>query len=512
MINTDNIDKAAVFAAENSLSKAFETQGLDSAPGTAIRELVVRPTAVTRAQEEDWRRSLISSLDLNAIAAGTIPGEDDLLDAIASIYRITRREGGETSGTISLDLNWDGRDVYVNSSFSFRVNGASLQFDGIWIGNGSGSGTVRNGVHYAKIQRYPADVDDDGTVTYSSEMTIPVRCPSGGVYSAGTIVDVIGPGGVINGAVVLSPITGASGRETNQELAARILQALPPGVMSTPLQIQNTIGHEFGRAPSRVAVISGQNGAKRAIDAVTGLTLPGFVDVYTAAEGDCPTEVIDVTATAVTGGWQIVLEPPISSGAYTVTSLLADGEPVQVFNVSRSLAENSGHIISDATATFSTWQVLTITFEGAYDTPPECLVTVRKQSGIDTIQAFCDSSEKRCPSQDTVVRAASPVFLNISVAVTSGTAVGLDSMKEAVCSYVNSLPVGRGYISASDIETPLRNIGVNVVFPLSIRAQIIDEDGVSHYMISNDGYLGAYKYAKGSVFYLSASDIQVVAR
>ena len=512
MLNTDNINKPAVFSAENSIAETFKAMGLDAAPGTALRELVIRPDAVIRSQEEDWRRSLLTSLDLNAIAAGSIEGEDDLLDAIASIYRIKRRTGGESAGTIVIQLNWNGSDVYVNSSVSFRIGGVSLEFDGVWIGNGSGTGTPRNGVNYTKIRRYPAEISTEGEVTYANEMLIPVRCPSGEEFAAGTEVAIVGPTGTMVAASVFSPIIGGGDVETNQELATRILQALPPGVMSTPLQLQNSIGTDFGRSPLRVAVIGGQEGSKRAIDKVTGLPLPGFVDVYTAAEGDCPVESIEGTAEPVSEvSWRLVIPPSKAAGLYEVRELYVDGEPVSDFIVTRSAGAHGTHILSDDTVAYTAFQTVTVTFPGTFEFPPTCLVTVSKQAGIDTIQAYCDSSEKRCPAQDTVVHAAPPVFLNVSLAV-SNNGVDDETIRTTICNYVNSLPVGRGYISASDFEAALKPIGVSVVFPMSIRAKVIDENGDIHYMISNDGYLGVGKYTIGGVFYLSASDIQVVAR
>ena len=263
MLNTDNINKQAVFAAENSFAEMFKNEGLDAGPGTALRELVVRPSAVNRALDEEWRTNLLRSLNLNLVANGTIAGDDDIVDAVASIYKITRRTGSVSSGVIMLEVEQTGEDVYINNNFSFFCNGHKLHFDGIWKGTASGTGPIIQGVSYTKIIRYPKSINSDGVITYSQCIMLPVYNKEGASIASGAVVTVSGPSGLITGAQVFSPLVGGSDEETNQELASRVLNNIPPGVLSTPLQIKNAIGETFGRQPSRTAVVGSQDGSKR---------------------------------------------------------------------------------------------------------------------------------------------------------------------------------------------------------------------------------------------------------
>ena len=459
MLNTTNIDKQAVFAAENRYAERMKENGLDASPGSAIRELVVRPSAVLSELEEEWRQELISSLNLNAIADGTVEGDDTLVDALASIYRIQRKGGSSSAGSINLEIDYTGSPVYVNQSWSFTADGHDLLFSGVYAG--SLDGTAGGGlVKKERLVRYPSAVADDGTVTYSYSMLIPVTCPDGSDIAAGTPVEVRGPSSAVKSASVFSPVTGGGDRETNQELAKRILEALPPGVMSTPLQIRNTLCERFGRPVDRTSVMGGQDGIPRARDIITGFAMPGFADIYTAMKGDCPVDVITVDAVPVegyTGIWRIVLEPPVSAGVYDVVSIYADGNRVQqISTMTWEAVDSERHIVPAGCHRFSSYQKVTMTFvaSGSGSTLP-CTVSLRKQPDIQAIQDFVDNSDRRAPGQDILVKAATPFFLSVGVTVEKGAPVSLETMKEAICSHISALPVGRGYVSGQDIMDAL---------------------------------------------------------
>ena len=512
MLNTTNIDKEDVFAAENRLAEVLKGNGLDASPGTALRELVVRPAAVMSSVEESWRGELVASLDLYAIADGTVQGDDALLDALASIYRIKRKGGSGSSGTVAIDVNYTGSAIYVNQSWFFSSAGHDLTFSGVWAGSidgQSGDGLV----HKQRLIRYPSGTAADGTATYSYVMMIPVTCEDGVDIAAGTPVTVSSPtDGVVNSATVFSPITGGGDTETNQELASRILEALPPGVMSTPLQIRNTFFNEFGVPVHRTAVIGGQEGLDRAKDRLTGLPLPGFVDVYTAATGDCPVETVSVVVENVSGTtYRAILEPPVSSGVYEVSSVVADGVPLAdgAFTVSSEPTDDGGHIVPAGTESFSALQKLTVTLTmAAAPSDGTVQMTLRRQPAIQSMQDFVDSTELRSPGQDLVVKAAVPFFLSVSVTV-EASGVENDTIVDAICSHVNNLPVGRGYVSGQDIVDALSGLGVKVAFPIRMSARAVVNGG--SVVSSGNGRLDMDYLAPGrGVFYLSTDNVQVV--
>ena len=513
MLDTTNIDDQSAFAAENKFAELLKEKGLDASPGSALRELVVRPSAVLNSLEESWRSELVASLDLNAIADGTVPGDDGLVDAIASIYRMKRLDGSSSTGVIALNIDYQGYAVYVNQSWTFNADGHDLTFSGVYAG--SIDGTEGDGqVNRERLIRSPAGVDDNGNVTYTYIMLVPVTCEDGAEIAAGTQVVWSGPSESVTGVYVFSPITGGGTVETNQSLAKRILEALPPGVMSTPLQIRNTFATEFGLPVDRVAVVGGQEGLERAVDRLTGITLPGFVDVFIANAGDCPSETVPVTPVFVEEGiWKVVLEPPLSAGAYEVSALVVDGTPVSLdtATVTFGMDDHDGHVIPSGTQTFSEFQTITVQFPYAADeeNPPECEVTIARQPLVPSLQEYVDSSDRRAPGQDVVVKAAVPFFLSATVIVERSTQTDSETIRTAICSYINSLPVGRGFVSGQDFVDALSALNVKVAFPIYLSARVVTGSG-STTVQSSDGRLDVDSHAPGrGVFYLSMDRLQV---
>lgn len=513
MLDTKNIDNQSAFAAENKFAELLKEKGLDASPGSALRELVVRPSAVLNSLEESWRSDLVASLDLNAIAYGTVAGDDGLVDAIGSIYRMKRLDGADSTGVLALDVDYQGYAIYVNQSWTFSADGHSLTFNGVYAG--SIDGTEGDGlVNRQRLIRTASGVDDEGNVQYSYIMLIPVTCSDGVEIAAGTPVTWSGPSESVTGAYIFNPITGGGTVETNQSFAKRILEALPPGVMSTPLQIRNTFAVEFGLPVDRVAVLGGQAELERARDRLTGMTLPGFVDIFVANVGDCPSETVPVTPEFVEEGlWRVTLEPPLSAGAYEVSSLIVDGTPLSKdsMTVSFGMDDHDGHIIPTGTQMFSGYQTMTIDFPYAGDgsNPPDCEATIALQPLVQSLQEYVDSTERRAPGQDVVVKAATPFFLTASIVVEKGDQTDAETIKTAICSHMNSLPVGRGFVSGQDFVDALSPIGVKVAFPISLSARVLT--GATETSVqSSDGRLDVDSLAPGrGVFYLSMDRLQV---
>lgn len=511
MLNKVKTDNDAVFAAENSMAAEFKAKyGIDAPPGAAIRELAIRPAAVLRALEEDWRDELVDSLNMFKVANGEEEGDDDLVDAIASIYRLKRKGSTASTGTLLIEVA-DVQTVYINSSVGFRIDSTILTVPGVYVGHaGNVPSTTADGVTHAPIRKYTKGVDDNGDPVYSYCIIVPVMCESGSNYPSGTEVTVVGPAGDIKGASVFSAITGGGSTESNQSLAKRLLEGMPPGVMSTPLQIKNTFAENFGVDPSRTTVLGSADGTVRSKDFITGLHVPGNVDICVAPAGDCPHDVIEVTTEIVTTGVRsITLDNEKAAGVYDVVQLFINGEERRGFEVVYTPDTNTTHAINSDCYRFSSYQKIVITFENDVEIT-SATVVVRRQNSVQAMQAFVDSSETRAPGQDVVVYAATPVFLKMSLA-TEGVDISDDIIRTTICNHFNSLPVGRSYISAQDCFDALKPLGVKVVFPITFYAHIITNNG-EHDIMSVNGRLDYGTFTGGcGVVYVAADDVRVVA-
>lgn len=463
-IDTTILSSNIVTPYEDALAAVFAGEGLDCTPGTAIRELVVRPTAVMHAHLETHRAALVDALDLNRVASGAIAGDDDLVDALASTYRVSRRSGTASRGSIALRLI-SNTTTYVGPSYSFYVGDYPLTVDALYVGVASTTGLTSTATtKYVQIR----------TISGRYYLIIPVTCASGNAFATGAQVQFTGDTGNISSVSVYSSITGGSGIETNQSLARRILYGVAPGVLSTPLQIQGGLGDAFAIAPHRVAVFgAGSIAQRRDTDPITGLPLGGRVDAVTAATGGCP--LIEVTFTATSSGttWTGSITDD-AAGMYEIVELFADTTAITNFTVTWGAAASTLHRVSAATARYSSLQTATVTFVDASLTGASvtCAATVRRISDIKAVQDWVDASERRAPGQDTLVRAPIPCFLSVFVSL-SGGELDAASLRDLIVTKLNDLPVGRGYVSAQDITDALAGTGTSINYPVTFQGRFI---------------------------------------
>lgn len=470
-ITVDSLSGDAVFSAEETLAALLDGQGVDSAPGTTIRELGIRPMAVLQAHLEAFRTSLVESLNIHKVASGEVAGDDAVLDALASTYRLSRLGGSASQGSLLLRLR-SGDTTYINRSYRFYAGESQLDTGAIYVGMQDLTGvTDTEHIRYVRLLRR-------GGQWY---MVIPVTCADGLALPTGTAVSITGDVSNIVSAEVYSPLLGGGPRETNQALARRILYGVAPGVLSTPLQLRGAFSDGFGIAPSRVAVFgSGSPVQRRDIDTITGLPLGGRVDVAVAPSGGCSR--IEVTAEASLDGEYAVIQLPadLAAGAYRVTGVVANGVDAETWEVAWGVAESASHRVTASTARWSSLQTAVITLPaadiGLVEGTASASVSLEGVPGLVAMQALVDSPDRSAPGQDVLVRAPAPCFLRATVSVSGGTA-STDALRQRIVSHLNALPVGRGYVSAQDITDALSGTGTSLNYPVVLLGTTLSRTG-----------------------------------
>lgn len=495
-INTDILDAEQMTRAEEVFAALLTDEGLDCTPGTAVRELVVRPAAVLMAHLEAYKRSLLASLDLAAVAAGEIEGDDGVIDALASTFRVFRRSGTASRGSVILRLASDAM-TYVGPSYRFYAGDHPLLFSPTHVGVADMTG-LADSADAAYVPIRPR-----GDEWY---MVVPVTCPSGESFAAGTEVQFTGGVGNVLGVSVYSPVTGGGKTETNRDLARRVLYGVAPGVLSTPLQLRGGFGDEFGIPPHRVAVFGTGSPAQRRDPEGKG----GVVDVAVAPSGDCAVGHLLFEAVGTGGDYVGTLAD--AAGVCEITAVYAGDSPVKDFQVEWKAAPSGLHAATDGSARYTSLQTAVITFSlpGASG-PLSCEAVVRHVPDIAAMQTWLDSSDRRAPGQDTLVRAPAPCFLSLSVTVTGGE-LPEESVRERIVRHLNDLPVGRGRVSAQDLADALQGTGTSLVYPVMFSGRLVLPSG-SRMISSPDGSLAVPSLPGVDpaevVFYASAEGVRV---
>jgi hypothetical protein len=458
-IDTTLLTGTAVESAEDALVALFNAQGIACEIGSTVRELVIRPMAVLQAHREQYDATVLESLSLQRVADGVVAGDAAIVDALASTFRVSRMTNVPSSGSLIVMLR-RSETTYINNTYSFSIGRTVLTRSKLYIGVPNLTGyTSTDEIAYVQIMQ--------STAGYY--MVMPVMDSLGHTFPAGTPVSFTGDTGNVSEVLVFSPITGGRSSETNKELASRILAGVPPGVLSTPLQLRGAFTEMFGIAPHRVAVYgSGTPTVRRGSDVLTGLPLPGYVDVLVAPSGGCGKASYTAAVTALGGDqYQCVLSSEQAAGAYGVYALAVNGEQVAVEDVMVAWGvDATTHYVTDGR--YTSYQTLTLTF--TLDAPPvepaTAEIILDQIRSIKAMQMYLDSSDRRAPGQDTLVRAPVPCFVTVSLAV-SNTTLSSKELKLLISDHINNLRIGKGSLTAQDITDALPS-GTRLNFPLHI--------------------------------------------
>lgn len=473
-LNTDLLNNTSVREAEDALVAVFEGSDIDCRVGTTVRELVIRPMAVLRAEQLELQTNFLNTLNLYNIAEGA-EADDDFVDALASTYRVKRHPSSAASGTAVFYLE-DGNTVtYVRVDLGLYAGDVPLEILYTYIG-------VPNVSEYEDTDtvKYVPIREKDGNYF----IVVPVQTQDTGVVNpitTGTVINITGPVNNISSAAVLSAIAGGKAAEDNQSLANRILYGVPNGMLATPLQIKNAFVNDFSIVPDSVAVIgTGSSVLSRALNPLTGIAQEGFVDVYVNTENSYAISYISAQAIKTDTGYKITILPEEAAGVYDVSYISVDNiGTIDTFDVKYTVGSNTGsHKVDAASVRYSAYQQIEITFAADNEEPElTCSVAVRFERKIRLLQEYVDSSDRKYPGQDTLIKAAVPCFLTLRFTVKAiDTTYDLTELKNAVVTHVNSLPTGKGFIDGQDIVDSLKDYNVQVRFPINMTGSFILPD------------------------------------
>ena len=462
-IDINDLKYEDVISSENLINRLFESSGIGYAEGSALSELLVKPAAAIHAWQREQSLNIIKNLDIYSIANGSIEGDDDLLDALASTYRIKRADKRASTGSIVIYLTAN-QPTYINSRYSFSIGPAILSIEGIYVGVPSLKGYNNTpDITYTQIRK-----NAEGRYY----IVVPVIDSSGSTFSSGHRVDYEGNITEIEEVYVFSDITGGEEREDNKSLAARILQGLSPGVLSTPVQIRGAFQEVFGVHPTRVKVFGTMDREmRRAIDPITYLPLPGCVDVVVLPSYGIVTEEHTINAVREGAEYVISLGSDLVSGAYTINLLEIEGVAMpSTVDVVWGLEEGSSHRIRDGR--YTAYQTCDLVFTASTSEPSlSCLIKITKAKDIALMQTYIDSSDKRAPGQDTLVRAAIPCLVRGHITVDS-KGMPKEDIQRSIVDGINTMPIGTGKITGQDIINFLPE-NVELVFPFSLTGEVI---------------------------------------
>lgn len=476
----------------------------DAGPGSVLDTLLALPTAQTFADIGMRINDQYRLLALRDIAAGTVVVDDQDFDQVAAYYGIERVEGVRANGSLRVVLLQElpttvGQAQVFTADASGRAYRPEVTVSAVPFSAGGVESPSRQFIRPLGDGRFYVDVQavarGDGPDTI--------------LISGDTLAADDGSAN-IDQAVAASTFRGGSGRETNAELAGRLIAAAAAPSLTGRLQLQRLAD---GIIPGASAALVNSTSplARRNTANTFGVQAGGVADVYVRG-GSPSVRSIVRTASVVDGPDRratIVVDPDTAVGIYDI-SVVGRNNPqgvsgsIEVELRQLSIADYRGHQpqITQQTVRRSTnarWEVTFVDSRTVGGNPVEdwsgasiedaYVAVIRLMPGVGQIADAVYGGDFSLPGLDTVVYAGTPLNLSLNVGVRLGEGAGLDqeAVRSAIAAAINRLPIGTPAINAFRLSDQVRAITADVeVVNVSASGFLNLPDG-SLYSVSQSG-------------------------
>jgi len=495
--------------AESFLVEFIQTElpelSVDLAPGTALREYVVKLCATYYAINQEDMRRITDSNSLKKVTEEPELADDTVLDNLASNYLIERKASAKASGSVRIIL----------SANSFTAIPTSLVF--------SASGLTFRATRNFSGVRTSADVLDAsnkliqayGTGLYS--FIVELICDTAGVtgnIAKGTIFSLSSGQSQIVSVVAETNFDGGADEESNAALIARLAGGVSTKNLGSRMAAKAMVLENFPSTVDVSIIGAGDPEMIRDNDNMFGLSVGGKSDIVVRSRYEPQSKAIEVEATladATAGTWNISLPRDTASGVYRVMAGVDDNNNViEILTLTRSVdttevdgVDFTPHFIAGETGAFSRYQTLAVTVKAtnaaagatAGDTKTFTL-TVLYAPQIDEISDFVLDRENRNPGGDYLVRGSTPCEVGVEIKITKGQGdadVDTDVVASAVSDAINHLQFVDGRLGSDLIAQIVRNnVGTRTVvnLPITLTGTITTWQAENDYTdIDTDGIL-----------------------
>jgi hypothetical protein len=485
---------------------------LDTAPGTAIDETVVKPAASLYAAQDAKLTDLLSQFSLSLLAANP-NASMTLAQELSSNYRVLPRTGTPGTGTLAVyTTSTSNTYIYRGTKFSSStlVMTTSKTYVGI-IADTIPASTET--VEYRKAVLF-----DDGIYVF----TIPVSTTinTSATVSEGQAVTMDNKPATVTQVVVSGTISGGTDAETAQSLATRALYGVTASVPSGNAHISALFSEvQDVNVYSQKSFGLGDAEMLRDRNNISNVSMGGKVDVYCRTASLPSSSQFTVTATKVSGDtWQASIDRSMAPGFYYISSLTRSGSQIVLSGTDISTTFGAsqavdGPSVSDGiSARYSSYQtaMISFTFPGLSTTTDTFQVIAVTMPGVETLQSYINSRDIRNDAQDVLVKAPVPNYigLNMTCTVPPGVnAITEDQIRTVVVSAINSTEIGRKFISAADVVTAIQAVYPTIVvgFPMIMTNTVYLPDGKTQTVSTDKGQVNASEKLEEGITYRNAA-------
>jgi hypothetical protein len=457
--------------------------------------------AVTRTEVQ----RVLNASSLLAISEDPTLADTEIVDAVLSNYRITRKPGAAATGFISVTVT-DPTTVVVPAGAAYIANGVTFFVDDAFVIKPPGSQLLSPNDKLLESK-------GGNTYAYTVPATASTTGAAGNIRRGTKMVPTPIPARFVT-AFAATDFSGGSDTELNDELLQRMELGVAAQVMQGRKNIIALLKAQPAFADTQHYAIAGFGNPEMTRDqhSIFPVSGGGRVDIYARTTLLPITTQITKTAVLVDvvnnqGVWQFSLTRSESPGCYDIVQILLPSDPPDAAGFSLTVdtrgfdltdaVEPVPDIVNASEAAYSAYQTGVFRFVDTETavasltvgtSTASYIVAVRGMPLIEEIQEFCRDADTRNLAGDVLVKAPIPCFLTVNFDIEQAageTTPDLDVIRNAVAAAVNGLEFP-GRINASFISDVVYNYLSNkqVVGPIEMLGKIRRPDGT--YVVIRD--------------------------
>ena len=466
----------------------------DVSKGSVVHELVIRPAAYLFARNAEDLEGLMTQYSLPLLAENPNPDEQ-MAENLAANFRITRRAGIPGSGYVAIYSD-STDDLYVSAGTVMHAGGVELVVPVSYIGVEELDD--RENTDTLKYREFSRMSDSEWAFT----IEVVTADNTDVIIPAGTPVVFEAPNPRISRSEISSAVAGGSGEESITHLVERVATGVTAKIPSGRAHIKALLEYSGLHAIDVVVKGMGDPEMLRDRNNPLGISVGGRVDVWCRFREAPVTMQAPITATKGPDGlWRAFIDKGVAPGWYDITTISHPDNPGVITNSSEidvffgASSEIGGPEVFDGmSARYSQYQTANIAFEyPGVQGPTELFqASFRVQPEITEAQELLNSADIDNPQQDNLVKGVVPADVGITVGfVNSGPDVETDEVAATLASYINSLPIGRGFLSASELAVAVSSVypDLTMLLPVVLRASAPMPAGDDWSMETSEGVL-----------------------
>lgn len=489
------LDVESVQAQLDTLSEMLQNLDPDAdlRRGT-IHDVILYLSAILAQANQDNIDKVRRSNSLLAIEADPTLADDDVLDRVASNYKVTRKEGVLASGEIILILPANFPTI-IPAFAEFVADGVTFATSSVFVGR-----TLQADVVSDTDRLISSNVDG----TYSFLITVTAtEVGEAGNLSRGTQLIPTDTLANVTSAYTYASFLNGRDEEGNSELSNRLAAGISSRTISSRTAIDGMIrGQEEFEDVLQTSIIGYGDLEQIRYHSILPVAFGGRIDTYIRTSDLFEEVVLHKTATLqsktidMRGVWAFTFTREDAPGFYEISKIALDGTSTTAvgyavgtdtrsFNVTPNtgdLATNSTTFLPDITLTkeadFSRYSTGAFTFtDTTTDTTALVIgatkvydVVVRQMPLIREIQDFVSGRDVRNPASDCLIKAPIPCFMTTTITLNvkrNTEEPDEDAIKTAIAGYVNNLGFA-GSISTAAIASQIYSVVPSTTFVNSV--------------------------------------------